>query len=367
MKLKNAPNQEPQVFYGLHFAPGVCTHEQGDKTIIVYISPDTAKRMDPTMEAKPFFVKHVDEVNLETVKENADGWVSESFFNEPDGMHWAKFTAVSDDALEAVRNGWFLSNCFRVTEDGPPGDWHGVPYAVEAVSCEYEHLAIVPVPRYKESIILTPEEFKDYNEKKTAELLRLKNSVEEAQGGPEMFKLFNREPVKDADKLSEMSVELPKSKVEVKLSKLINEADDAAMKKDEPVEAKPEHTVTLKNGEKTTVGDLLQRHEDCYNALESMKTKHPDEFDESGKIKEENAVGPETDVEAKKKLEGLAGHEEEEIEAARQKNALIEKNKTEALKLKNAEASHRIENPEPLEIGMDQFARGATMYGTPKK
>lgn len=400
MKHKNTPYQEPQVFYGLHFAPGVCTHEQGDKTLIIYISSEVAKEMDPTFQAKPVVVQHLKEdVDLATIKEKADGWVSESFFNEADGMHWAKFTAITDRALDAIKQGWFLSNCFEIPEQGPGGKWHGVPYDVEALRGEYEHLAIVPVPRYKESVIMTPEQFKEYNENLMLKLEKQKNSEgEETQGGDQMFKIFNRSAVdaKEAEGLLNKTLLLPKSGLEVTIMKLANDADEAAEKeKGGKVEAKPEHVVTLHNGEKTTVGDLLKRHEDCYNALEEMKDRHPEEFGEDGKVKEKNAEDPEADEKDKENERAalaIAEHEEEEIEKRRQENAskidklrnslgleprgdAAEKAAAEAarkreaaMKVRNAADAHdagTVDN-RPLEIGVDQFARGKNLYGSKK-
>ena len=71
---------------------------------------------------------------------------------------------------------WKLSNCYSPTNQTDGGKWHAVEYEKNIKSAVYDHLAIVPDPRYSESIILTPEEFKVYNEQKEIELKKLSNS-----------------------------------------------------------------------------------------------------------------------------------------------------------------------------------------------
>ena len=56
------------------------------------------------------------------------------------------------------------------------GVCHGVDYDNEVTDGEYEHLALVEDPRYEDSIILTPDEFKAYNLEKENELSMLTNS-----------------------------------------------------------------------------------------------------------------------------------------------------------------------------------------------
>jgi hypothetical protein len=166
-------------FYGKHFWPGVAEYHEGDKVSRVLLLEDTIRRMNPTFEGKPVFVKHVDDVitkPLDELKQEADGWVVRSFYNESDGDTWAEFMIVSKKGLQAIENGWRLSNAYVKTKVNPKkGQWNGVDYDEEILDGEYEHLAIVDNPRYEQSIILTPDQFKEYNEKKKAELNRVSN------------------------------------------------------------------------------------------------------------------------------------------------------------------------------------------------
>lgn len=167
----------PKVYYGLHMAPGVAEYKEPDsKPYRILIGEETIKNMDSTFQGRPVYVQHVDEVNLDKIQIEADGYVVESFFNSIDGKHWVKFIVVSDKGHEAIRNGWRLSNSYIPKRFSGGGLWHGVEYSKEIIDGEYDHLAIVQNPRYDESVILTPEQFKNYNGEKEIELKKIANA-----------------------------------------------------------------------------------------------------------------------------------------------------------------------------------------------
>ena len=159
----------------------------------ILVSSDTARKMDPSFEGKPVYVEHVnseqpneknktiegtfedDKGNTKT--KNADGYVISSFYNEADGMHWCRFIITSQDGMDAIKQDFKLSNCYQPIHMGPGGSYHGIEYSKEFEECEYLHLALVKNPRYTESIILTPSEFKSYNEEKFKELAAVRNSA----------------------------------------------------------------------------------------------------------------------------------------------------------------------------------------------
>lgn len=218
--IKNA-KEEPKIYYGLHFYPGVAEYAEPDKkSFRILLNEQTLREMDKTFPGKPVFVRHVDEVNLDRLQEDADGYVIESFYNEADGKHWCKFIIVSDRGHAAVRNGWGLSNAYVPQSYGPGGLWNGVEYQKEVLNGKFEHLAIVPDPRY-EAFILTPSQFKEHNENQLLELKKVANSSKRSS---KMFEFFKKTKVENAD-LSETVVKLPKSGKEVTLAQLINEAD----------------------------------------------------------------------------------------------------------------------------------------------
>ena len=221
----------PQVYYGLHFVAGIAEYRPPNEEMFrVLVEDETIRKMNPSFAGRPVYVHHVDEVNLDNIQAEADGYVTESFFNKADGKHWAKFLVVSDKGHEAIRGGWKLSNAYIIKGYGGGGQRNGVDYDKEITSGEFEHLAIVPDPRYDESIIFTPDQFKEYNSKKEAELNKLANS--KSQGVTKMkFNFFKKEKVENGIDLESMSVVLPSSKVEKTITQLINEADAKEEKK----------------------------------------------------------------------------------------------------------------------------------------
>ena len=348
MSVVKNEKQLPTVMYGLHFCEGVAEYQEPQvnegQPYRILLNESTIKNMDASFAGRPVFVKHVDEVNLDTLKNDADGYVMESFYNKNDGKHWVKFIVVSDEGHEALRKGWKLSNAYVIKGTTGGGNWHGVEYIKEVTNAEYEHLAIVPNPRYEESIVLTPEEFKEYNNKKEIELKKLYNS--KTQEKLSMFESFKK-----------------------KLISVINEADESQEKKEEKPEAKKEemNEDMMANGdhhvmigdEKMKVNDLIAKHEALKKENGELKAKHYDDLDkkEEPAKEEDKKEDSSDDEEAKKKALAIAEHEDKEIEAEK------ESKKNNFDKLKNA---HGFEQSTKVDLSEDKVARGKSRYGSGK-
>ena len=348
-KIQNAKTL-PQVYYGLHMVEGVAEYPEHDNQRIL-IGEVTIKNMDPTFSGKPVYVRHVNEVDLENLQAEADGYVVESFFNPADGKHWAKFIVVSDKGHEAIRNGWKLSNAYVPTEQSGGGLWHGVEYSQEVMRAEYEHLAIVPNPRYGESVILTPDQFKEYNHKKESELKRLANSQE--QGETEML-FFKKTKVENSADYEGLSVTLPKSKIEKTIGQIVNEMDDYELKMKEPQMANPEHHVMI-NDVKMPVKDLVAKHLDCMNELEALKKSKA----------EENDMGEGDDMGSDDSMDNAEPKEEpkkENEDEAKEEPKEAKKNHFDALK--NAHLNPPVKVESNFEMSHTQVARGKARYGS---
>ena len=359
--MQNDLGAKGKVFVGLHFCPGVAQYAEPNKDpFTIFLNEDTLRKMNKSFAGRPVFVRHVDGVpdSLEKTKEEADGWVVKSFYNEIDGKTWVEFVAVTEKAIEAVQKGWKLSNAYVPTSFGQGGVWNGVPYSQEVVDGEFEHLAIVPDPRYAESIILTPEEFKAYNEKKVIELKKLSNSKGE-ESITMGLNFFKRAKVENAVDLESTLVTLPKSKIDKSIAQLVNEMDDVEMKKSEPHQmANAEHMVEC-NGDKMSVGDLVKKHMDCMNDLEEMKKKHVDGLDPSeDKSEEASDIGEKADKaaknESKPEMDKMEG---KDIKDPVKKNAFFDM-------VMNAET--RAPQHTEIETSMDRLARGQARYGSSK-
>lgn len=175
--LKNE-KQMPSRYYARHIKEGLVHYLENGKDTLYLVKNEALKKMNKSFEGKPIYVRHVDSVDMERLRETADGYVFKSFYNEFDGAWWAEIMVVSDEGHEAVKKGWAVSNCYSPTEYGDGGVYHDIPYQKEIRNGEYEHLAIVPNPRYEEAVIMSPEEYETYNEGKQQEINKLKNSKE---------------------------------------------------------------------------------------------------------------------------------------------------------------------------------------------
>ena len=361
-KISNA-KKLPEKYYALHFGEGVASYEATGQ--MLFISTDTAKKMDSTFVGKPVFVQHRPEYDLETIQEQADGWVVRSFYNPADGKHWAEILVVSDAGHEAIMNGWQVSNSYIVDETGPAGRWHDVPYDQEVLSASYDHLAIVDNPRYSESIVLTPEAFKKYNEEKQAELLKVANS----KGDKPMFKFFNKsEEDKDqAAKLAKLSVQLPKSKAEMTLEKIINAMDELECKKGEKQYANADHFVKVGESE-MTVNELMDKYKNLSDAEAERKAKAIKEGAEDLEDHEEEEEAEELEEELENKSESEEDDEEVENESEEDGKKPKKDNASEFDKLRKAHKTSNGGKKETFTIENDRtkLARGQSRYGSKK-
>jgi hypothetical protein len=331
-KIENATTY-PKRFFGLHMTEGCAQYNDVDSAYMIFINNETIKTMGPTFEGKPVFVGHKDDVTPETP---VDGHVVKSFFNQADGKHWVEFIVTSDLGIDAIKNEWKLSNAYHIDNRAGGGRWHGIDYDSEIMAGTYEHLAIVPDPRYSESVILTPDEFREYNLKKEAETKILSNSINKR--GVSMFNFFKKEKVENSIDLESLSVMLPKSKKEVEISKLINEADEKACNEDAPEYAVEHMLVRLEDGEELPLSELLNRYNEMCNAKKNEDVKEDEVIEE----KKENEVVVEEEVENK-----------DEEEKEKHMNSL-----------KNAEDDFLSGISNTIDLGMDKVARGLKRYGS---
>lgn len=272
--------EENKVYYCKHIAPGVCAYQ--DETI--FIGEDTLKKMDKSFSGKPIFVNH-QTVNPETEKEDAVGYVVESFYLPEDGTHWAKLLIIDDKGHDAIKQGWKVSNAYKPTGFGVGGEWHNVPYNREVTDAYYTHLALVDNPRYEEAEIMSAEDFKKYKEAKKSQLEQLQNSKVEnsKQGEKKMFKLWTKKEVTNSDDISKVMVELSDGSA-VSIGEMVNSVEkDLKEKEDKKNECHNEDELMEKvvkvNGEDMKVSDLVAAFE--------KKDKKNEEDEEEDKAKDE--------------------------------------------------------------------------------
>ncbi len=350
-ELKNASSY-PAIYYAKHMETGLAGYE--NETIL--IDGDNLKNMIPSFVSKPVFVHHVDGVELATLKEDAHGYVIESFYNELDGWLWVKMLLTDDIAKQAVANGWSVSNAYLPTEWGAGGTHHNVPYDRKIVNGEFTHLAIVPNPRYEEAAILSPEEYKTYQESKRNRLAELQNSKPDKKGSDmtdakPLFSFFkkSKQEVKASEIDNDTLVEIKNSKgesEEVTLGAMVAAVLNA--KKNESIEEavkeegeKVNLSATIRVGdEDMTVGDLMNAYCEMKNTMKNEADKKAAE--EAEKEEKENE-SPEEDGE-----EELTNSKPDHFN-----------------ELKNARSNFKPE-VKTIELSVDQLARGKSRYSLDK-
>lgn len=339
---------------------GLAEYRENGKVNRILILENAIKQMDTTFPGCPVYVQHVNEVDLGEIEKGApraeDGWVMESFFNDADGKHWTKFIVLTDEGHDAIQKGWTLSNAYKVKRTNDrPSEWHGVPYDQEVMEGEYEHLAIVPNPRYTESKVLTPEQFKAHNSQKKAELLRLANSKDDNEGDPEMKlpKFFNRTEVgADLQKqFMSLTLTLDKSGKEISVAKLVNDMDELMAAGGY---ANGEHKFKV-GDEEMSVNDLAKKYTEMKNKFTEV-----DKADEEAAEGEPQVATNEEDEEEKKKKENEKADMEAK-EKEKKQNALDNYKKLQNAGPKPVEGN--ILDAEEVDLHSQQLARGQARYG----
>ncbi len=339
-------SQFPRVFYCRHMQPGIAKYE--NETILV--DTDAIKKMMPSAIGKPVYIFHQD-VDLEKLKEQAAGYIVDSFYLKEDGWAWFKFLAIDDACYNAIEGGWSVSNAYLPTNWGGSGTKNNAPFDREVLDGEFTHLAIVPDPRYEKACIMTSEQFKIYKDNLNRELEELHNSKTN-QKGKTMFKLFKntKEEVSTVDADTMVEIENGKS---VSITEMINAIkkndDDAAAKKAAEKAAEEEKKnadpMVKVNGEDMPLSELINQ----YNAMMKKNAGDDDAADEDA----DDLENADDDVAAGKKAE----------KEAEKKNG---KDKTDHFtELKNAH--NKAQEPVAMiETSIDQCARGTARYGSAK-
>lgn len=330
-KLSNA-KQMPKVYYAKHIEKGVVNyHDQG----MYYVDNEALNKMDKTFAGKPVYVSH-NEVDLDNLQEKADGYVSESFYNSLDGWHWCKFIAVSDEAHEVINKGWSVSNAYYPIELGGSGVCHDIKYDKQIIDGEYEHLALVSNPRYENAIILTEEEYKDYNKKLVDKLQNSKSK----EGVNFIMKFFKTKKEEIKESLENAIVEIDGKEVE--LSELISihnaKEEEKKLAEEEKEKEKEKENKKMNAEDEVEIDGKMVKVKELINM-----------YKENKKCNEE---------EEEKK-------EEKDFKEMEMKNAKLEKEMAEFKALENAKNKVEQQIPEEgiyVDTMANKLARGKECY-----
>ena len=357
-------------YYGMHFYNGICgyTDPKTKADFRVYVNEDTIRKMDPDFSGCPVFVEHVDEVgeDISQLRNDAAGWVVRSFYNEADSKHWVEFMIADDEGDDAIARGYRLSNCYAPESFGPPGRLNGVDYDKQMLDGKYHHLALVRKPRYNESVVLTPAQFKEYNESQVKDLEKYANHLDDEEEETMGLTFFTREKIKNGDEIAKQLVMLPKSKREVSIETLCNEADEAAVAGTGKASMKMMVTV---DGEEMTVADLIEK----YTTLESevsLATKDKDtDNDDDDDDDDDETENDDDDKTPPKKTKN--SDDKKSKKPVKRERTDEERKASKKFKNSGDDQDDNLENDDDVEYivdtGEDQRARGKSRYGSIRK
>lgn len=328
-------------FFVRHICEGVAYYPEMKKMLLV--REETLRKMDPTMSGVPlvFNTEHLtlkegDQIaKAERVGGLIEGMVIRSFFNENDGRHWCEFMSWDDNAIAAIKAGIGVSNAYVINSKAPGGEYHAVEYDFEVMDAEYDHLLLTDSPRYEEARpILTPEQFKAYNESCKEKLALVTNSKE-----PSMS-LFERKPAEI--KLEGVEWVGPKSKKSFLITNVLNAVDEE-MKKEEDGEAMANMNHKVKVGNATMkLCDLMSEH---------------------GKLMEENMKLKNENAEWEKAADGNTA-ENEKTDEEKAKNAKEEEEKEKAKNAKDEEEKkEKAENMKRIQNKVERLKAGPARAG----
>jgi hypothetical protein len=260
---------------------------------------------------------HKKDARPSDVKGDAVGVVTGNVYNAETGWDDVSFILWDTKAVENVESKKYaLSNSYSPIIDGVPGVHHNLPYDAKVIGGEYDHLAIVPNPRYEGSKIEAVHNSKETNTMADKPTLLQKVKM--------LLKIGEVDNSVEVDSTSKLKV----GEVEVTLGDLMTahmtienaKAAEAAVKA-----ISDETVITLENGKTATVKEMKAD----FLALKAASVKNAEEE----KPKEKTAEEKEKESKAEQAKEDKMKAEN----ALKLANEAEEKAKKEAFeKLKNA-------------------------------
>lgn len=354
-ELANA-RQYPKFYYARHMFAGLCGYDDD----VLLIDTDVMKAMAPTFNGKPVYVLHDErssDERLATLKETSHGYVTETFYNEVDGWLWSKIMIVDDEGHEAVAAGWSVSNAYIPLEYGEGGTKHNCEYDKKVLAAEFTHLALVSNPRYEDACVMTPDEFKIYQEKEREQLNEIQNSKNTK--GYKM-KILNRKSKKQS-KDEGIFVEMTNAKgevVEVSMDDMVSMIEQK-QKEDEVMNAK----VTV-NGKQMTRAAVIKAYQEIINAECEKENEDDEELenedeDELENMEDEDVQNEDDEDELENEDDELENEDDEDEKSNSKARA---KKKNHYKELKNAPQKRKavivFDSPQ------NKLDRGKSRYGT---
>lgn len=347
-----------------HLEPGLVRYEgmgENGRDLVLLLPKETIDKMRSRFEGSVVVNgKHRDVDSTAFSRGDADGAVIESFWDGTLGKEMVKYMVWTQDAKNNVaKSDWGVSCSYNVTKrDMTPGMHNNIPYDGVILDGEYNHLAIVPNPRYEDS----------------------RNTLLNDKGGKSMLKVWlEKLGIKNS-----VEVDGDKSSVTLKDGKSITLK--ALMENSMKVEAakNPGESladsveVELPNGKKKTVGEMKAELENAGNcgascgkhnsasehdkAVAAEKLHNDKKMEDEEDEKKKKAQNEKDEEDEKKKKEAKNAEEEEEKKkkaenAKKEVETKLANEKAKALE----DAARKRESNDQLHNGLPYITEGAAL------
>jgi hypothetical protein len=294
------------MFKGNHLEPGPVRYDEivnpitNQKGMTLLLDNDGIAALRKSFVGKFVYnYVHKKDAKPSDVKGDAVGVVTGNVYNAETGWDDVSFILWDTKAVENVESKKYaLSNSYSPIIDGVPGVHHNLPYDAKVIGGEYDHLAIVPNPRYEGSKIEAVRNSKETNTMADKPTLAQKIKM--------FFKIGDVDNSIEVDATSKVKV----GEAEVTLGDLMTahttlenaKAAEAAVKA-----ISDETVITLENGKTATVKELKAD----YIAFKAASVKNADEPKEKTAEEKEKESKEEQAKEDKMKAENALKDAEE--------------------------------------------------------
>ena len=121
---------------------------------VLKVTKEALDKFVQSFVACPVIVKHK-KLTKENVDDERVGVVNSVWFEPNDAWFYCDGVIYDNDAIRKIENGWSVSCTYDMTEStGESGEWHNIHFDDELLNGVFQHLAIVPNPRYEDATII---------------------------------------------------------------------------------------------------------------------------------------------------------------------------------------------------------------------
>lgn len=131
--------------------PGLVSYKDLPGGGVELLRKETIDEALTSLEGIPLTIDHVD-LRQAAQEALSNGRVTAGRFNAEDGWYWCDTTVETKQASSGIRRGLTPSVGYEVLEWGPGGTYQNMRYDREIKKIRFNHMAIVPKPRYNDSV-----------------------------------------------------------------------------------------------------------------------------------------------------------------------------------------------------------------------